>query len=122
MAFLVLISTFSFTVEKHYCGDFLVDVSYFGEADSCGMKMDGLTTKKKKNCCKDEVLKIEGQDELQKQFSKTITFKQQQFVVAFVYSYNTSFFEINLEKEFYKNFSPPDIELDYQVVYQSFLI
>ena len=35
MALFVLFSTFSFTVEKHYCGEFLMDVSFTGAADNC---------------------------------------------------------------------------------------
>ena len=34
LAFLVLISTFSFTVDSHYCGDFLIEVSFTGEIKS----------------------------------------------------------------------------------------
>ena len=64
LAFLVLISTFSFTVDSHYCGDFLIEVSFTGETECCGMKMDTTSKIKKKNCCKHEVQKIEGQDEL----------------------------------------------------------
>ena len=59
LAFLVLISTFSFTVEKHFCGDFLVDVAYVGHTDGCGMESVTSSKTSKKNCCKDEVQKIE---------------------------------------------------------------
>ena len=62
LALLVLFSTFSFTVEKHFCGEFLMDVSFIGHADDCGMDMENVSAKKK-NCCKDEVHHIEGQDE-----------------------------------------------------------
>jgi len=68
---LVLLSTFSFTVEKHYCGRFLVDVAVFTKAKDCGMDMmthsdDQKEAMKKKPCCKDEILVLEGQDELKK--------------------------------------------------------
>ena len=119
LAFLVLFSTFSFTVEKHYCGDFLVDVSYLGETEGCGMKMDAT---KKKNCCKDEVENIEGQDELQQSSNLKFDFKNQQFLTAFLVSYKDVFINKELEKTYYKDFSPPDIPLDYQVLYQTFLI
>ena len=78
LAFSVLFSTFSFTVEKHFCGEFLVDVSYFGEAKGCGMETAAkMAFKKKKNCCKDEVFQIEGQDELQKSSSEELSFDKQ---------------------------------------------
>ena len=120
LAFLVLFSTFSFTVDTHYCGDFLVDISFTGETDACGMDMEKVS--KKKNCCKDEVHQIEGQDELQNNKIENITFENQQFLAAFFISYKDIFVEISTEKKSYKDFSPPDIAFDYQVSYQSFLI
>ena len=38
MAFVVLVSTMSFTYDLHFCGDILVDVALFAKADSCGME------------------------------------------------------------------------------------
>ena len=62
MALLVLFSTVSFTVEKHFCGDTLVDVSVFSEAQKCGM--EAMEILQKKTCCKDEIDIVKGQDEL----------------------------------------------------------
>ncbi len=122
LAFLMLFSTLSFTVEKHYCGDFLVDVSFTGETEGCGMAMNKTAAIQKKNCCKDEVHQVEGQDELQLQDVENITFQKQQFLTAFVISYQNVFVLPRSNTKFYKDFSPPDIPLDYQVAYQSFLI
>ncbi len=121
IAFLVLFSTFSFTVEKHYCGDFLMDISYVGEADGCDMEMDKVSSTKK-NCCKDEVHKIEGQDELQQTSVDDFDLEKQQFLVAYIVSYNNLLVEVGSQNNFYKDFSPPDIPFDYQVSYQTFLI
>ena len=38
MALLVLMSTVSVTIEKHFCGDHLVDVAIFSDAEKCGME------------------------------------------------------------------------------------
>jgi hypothetical protein len=122
IALLVLVSTFSFTVDKHYCGDFLVDISFTGEAEGCGMNMDSTATAKKKNCCKYEVQKFEGQDELQTSKVENITFENQQFLTAFLISLNELRIEDNSEVNFYKNFTPPDSPKDFQVLFQSFLI
>ena len=119
LALLVLLSTMSFTVEKHYCGDYLVDVSLIGNADSCDMKMDAIADD---NCCKDEIYHIEGQDKLQKNSTDDLSLNQQKLIFAFAISYQTIFVDIDTEKEFYSDFSPPDIPQDYQVLYQSFLI
>lgn len=122
LAFLVLFSTFSFNVDKHYCGDFLVDVSFTGEAVGCGMEMDSKATIKKKNCCKDETLNIEGQDELQLTSFNKITFEKQQFLTAFVFSYQNLFVEQSRTQSDQRIFPPPEIYQNYQVIYQSFLI
>ena len=120
LAFLVLFSTFSFTVDTHYCGDFLVDISFTGESDACGMSMEKIS--EKKSCCKNEVHQIEGQDTLQTNKIENITFENQQFLGAFFIAYKDLFVEVDTENNFYKNFSPPDFSFDYQISYQSFLI
>lgn len=122
LSVLVLFSTFSFNVDKHYCGEFLVDVSFTGEATGCGMEMDSKATTKKKNCCKDETLKIEGQEELQLTSFDKITFEKQQFFTAFVFSYQNLFVEQSRAQSIERIFPPPEIHQNYQVIYQSFLI
>ena len=121
LAFLVLFSTFSFTVEKHFCGEFLMDVSFIGHTDGCDMGMDE-TAIIKKNCCTDEVHHIQGQDELQQTSVDEFNFSQEQFLVSFYISYNDLFIENESKKTYYRDSSPPDISTDYQVLYQSFLI
>lgn len=122
LAILVLFSTFSFAVEAHYCGDFLMDISITGDTENCGMKMEKKSFSKKKNCCKDEVITAEGQDELQQFNELKLNFDKQQFITAFLISYQDLFVEKTTKNTFYKDFSPPDIPKDYQVLYQSFLI
>lgn len=121
LSLLMLLSTLTFMVDKHYCGDFLVDISFTGEAHSCGMEADG-DSANMKNCCKDELVKIEGQDELKLTSFDDISFKNQQFLIAFHYSYQSLFKEdLTLNFEF-KEYPPPEITQNFQVVYQTFLI
>jgi len=122
LALLVLCSTFSFTVDKHYCGEFLVDVSFTGATEGCGMEMKSERQIKKKNCCKDETLKVEGQDELRTHKVENITFENQLFLTTFIVSYKDLLTNSESNSSFYKDFSPPDIPKNYQVLYQSFLI
>ena len=122
LSLLVLFSTVSFTIEKHYCGDFLMDVSFLGDADDCGMDMEKVAAAKKKGCCKDEVHQIEGQDELQHFSFEDFNLEKQQFVVAFVHSYQALFVKKCTKKDFYKDFSPPDIPKDYQSLFQVYII
>ena len=65
MALLVFVSTMSFTIESHYCGDVLVDTSVFGKVESCGMEVQQKTSSTecditKKDCCSDEQLFVDG--------------------------------------------------------------
>ena len=56
MALLVLISTLSVSIEKHYCGDHLVDIAFFAEAEKCGMEAsDEDKDLMAQSCCKDVV-------------------------------------------------------------------
>lgn len=121
MSVVVLFSTLSFTVEQHFCGDFLVDTSFVGQAEKCDMN-PGTSSKEKNNCCKDEVHQIDGQDELQKQNPVVLTAKQQKVIVAFSYAYYKFFSDFTLKKNDYHNFSPPDLERDILVLHQTFLI
>lgn len=113
MAIVVLISTMSFTMHLHYCGETLVDTSYFAEAETCGMKMTAPVNNSidcstiKKNCCSDEELVIEGQDELK--ISLEVQLEQQLFVAVFLTSY-IQYFESSEEKATaYQDYLPPPL-------------
>jgi hypothetical protein len=111
MAFVVLFSTMSFTIDMHYCGDTLVDTSIFHKATTCGMEMQKATTSSectitKKDCCSDEQITVEGQNELQISFDK-LTLDQQLFVASFVYTYINLFEVIEEDITSYKDYSAP---------------
>ncbi len=120
LALFVVFSTLSFTVDKHYCGDFLVDVSVFGEADDCGMQMS--KSLKKKNCCKDEKITFEGQDVLPLQKVDQLSFDQQLFIAAFVAVTEFQFVHPENNETPFKAFPPPDIPIDYQSEFQVYII
>ena len=110
MAFVVLFSTMSFTINLHYCGDTLVETAIFHKAKGCGMEMSNPSTEScstiKKNCCDDKQLSIEGQDELQLSFD-TLTFEQQQFIASFIYTYIDLFEEYNEDINSFREYKPP---------------
>ena len=125
MAFVVLFSTMSFTVDMHYCGDKLVETAIFQKAKGCGMEMDNSSTKgcsiTKKNCCSDEQFVVDGQDELQLSVDK-ISFEQQVFIASFVYTY------INLLEGFdenvssYEEYKPPLVVRQLYKIDETYLI
>ena len=110
MAFVVLFSTMSFTVNMHYCGDTLMQTTIFHKAKGCGMEMNKPSTDgcsiTKKNCCDDEQLVVDGQDELQLQFDK-LTFKQLQFVALFVNTYINLFEGLDKNVSSWEEYEPP---------------
>lgn len=128
MAFIVLFSTLSFSVEMHYCGDHLVDFSFFEEADACLMKADNLNpgsecsiTKMAMDCCNDVQFSQDGQDDLKITFDH-ISFDQQLFLTSFIYTYTTLFegFDKNIIP--FGDYSPPPLIRDIQILDQIFLI
>ncbi|CAL2057229.1 HYC_CC_PP family protein [Tenacibaculum sp. 190524A05c] len=126
LALLVLFSTFSFTVAKHYCGDFLVGVSYFGDAKNCADELgeddcDSPQVIKKKNCCKDEVENIEGQDDLRNSIEK-FDLEKQKFVVAYVSSLLYLFSEEDQKEKEFLQYSPPKLTYDLNILHEVFII
>ena len=119
MVLLVLFSTVSFTIEKHFCGDVLVDVSYFVEGDKCAMEAEEIA--QKKSCCKDEVDVVEGQNELQLQSFDDFDIHTE-FLATFVYTYINLFEGLPKQVFPHKDYSPPNLVADIQVLDQVFLI
>lgn len=125
LAILVLFSTVSLTVEKHFCGDNLIDVALFSNAKTCGMEMEKTTvetSKKKKPCCTDEIEVVQGQDVLKFSSFEDLDFEQQLFLASFVYSYTNLFEGLPEQIIPHKDYSPPNIIVDLQLVNDTFLI
>ena len=110
MAFVVLFSTMSFSVNMHYCGETLMDSAIFKKAETCGMEMENPLTDScsisKKNCCSDEIFVVDGQDELQLQVEK-ISFEQQVFIASFVYTYINLFEGLDKNVSSFEEYKPP---------------
>ncbi|OBX22123.1 MULTISPECIES: HYC_CC_PP family protein [Bizionia] len=110
MAFVVLFSTLSFTVDMHYCGGTLVETAIFNTAKGCGMDMNKPSTEgctiTKKDCCKNEQTLVDGQDELQLHVDK-ISFEQQVFIASFVQTYLNLFEDLDTQVSSYSTYEPP---------------
>lgn len=88
MAFVVLFSTMSFTINTHYCSGTLFDTSIFKKVQNCGMNSDENQNQStsikgcsilKDNCCENKQIAIEGQNEL-RLLIDNISLDQQLFV------------------------------------------
>ena len=126
MAFVVMLTTMSFTVDMHYCGDSLVDFSFFTKSKTCGMEKAQPVkcenpSMSEKSCCSDQKIVKEGSDDLKTSFNK-LTFEQQTFVATFFYTYINLFEGLDENIVPFKDYSPPFIERDVQILYETYLI
>ncbi len=128
MALLVLFSTLSFSVGMHFCGDHLVDFSLFESGDTCMMKAESEASSSscemmamKTDCCSDVEFVVEGQQDLKLSFDQ-LSFDQQVFVTSLAISY-VGLYEGTAENAiFFKDYSPPPLIRDVQILDQTFLI
>ncbi|THD66500.1 hypothetical protein E7Z59_11910 [Robertkochia marina] len=126
MALVVMFSTMSFSINKHYCMDHLVDVSVIFPADSCGMDMMATPSTEGEQfdatpCCSEEHIAIEGQDEINTADSLSVEISKT-FVTAFAYTFNALYVEEFTERPEYEDYSPPLITKDLPVFYETYLI
>ncbi len=126
LAVMVLFSTFSFTIEKHFCGGALADYSILGNLDRC--EMPSATHNETKEtllnttpCCQDSVETIDGTNDILT-VVKELDVQKIQVLAAFIYSY-VNLFE-GLEEHIipFKNYAPPLVVKDIPVLYDTFLI
>ncbi|MCF6214259.1 MAG: hypothetical protein L3J45_09575 [Flavobacteriaceae bacterium] len=128
LAFTVLFSTLSFSVNKHYCGDMLFVKSYFFHTEDCGMEnMDIDNTNSpfsesmRNNNCYNVKLLFHCQNEAQKALlSPDIEINN----LALVINFKSFDFESDFQKKpsFYQNYSPPLLVKNIPVLVQNFRI
>ncbi len=120
MAFLLLASTVSWTIEKHYCMGRVVDISLFGHAEGCGMLGDfeGIL---ENSCCENELIAVDGQDDLNYSWEQ-LDLGQQVFLYALTFSYLHSLENLEELVVPHKEYPPPLLIRDLQLLDQVFLI
>ncbi len=125
MAFAVLCSTMSFAINLHYCGDSLVETALFQKAKGCGMEMQKPNSEgcaiTKKNCCENQQVLVDGQDELQLQVDK-LTFEEQLFIAALFYTYSCRFGDLEKNVVSYEDYKPPRVIRQLFKLDESYLI
>lgn len=124
MAILVLLSTVSWTIEKHTCMGRVMDVAFFTKADDCGMAAAVMAMGDdtvENHCCGDEVVTLQGQDDLQ-QSLKDYSLGQQFFLVAFTTSYLQVFLPAERQTNLNEYYPPPPLIKDIQLLDETFLI
>lgn len=85
----MLLSTFSWSVDKHLCMGRVIDIAFFQSAEPCGMEeamaMMGQEDATK-HCCDDESFTMEGQDDLKLTWDQ-LDVDTQEFLLAYTQSY-----------------------------------
>ncbi len=124
MAFFVLASTLSWTVEKHYCMGHMVDFSLFGTASSCDMSTgneESDTPSSLDSCCEDELIVVDGQDDLNMSYSD-LKVKEVSYLLAFTFVRFLPTPKEDKKERFFHTKPPPLLVRDIQLLDQVFLI
>ncbi len=126
MALTVLVSTTSFTVYQHFCGDEITDVAVFKHAEGCGMEAAVIeipesTCHTPKTCCNDRLVLIEGQGQINPA-AQALSVDHQVFLAAVVYSFDYLFFEPSKNVPGIFHHYPPPIVQDITILHQVFRI
>jgi hypothetical protein len=121
LSLIILLSSLNFSLSAHYCGQTIVDVALFGQAEACPMA-DEMNNDSEEPCCSDRQIIIEGEDYLSsKSFEKQEVEKIDILLSEFQFP-----LELLLEEEntpsFIANYTPPLIEQDITLAVQSFLL
>lgn len=125
LAVMVLLSTVSWTVEKHLCMGRVMDIALFSGSSGCGMEeamiafmdddqMDG-------HCCADETFTVNGQDDL-KLSTYDLDLEHQIFLVAFAKSFIDLYVPLEELPIPSEGYPPPLITRDIHILDQVFLI
>ena len=124
LSFLVLFSTLSLTIEKHFCGDVLIDVAVFTETKKCADDLTEIEETRivKKTCCKDETDVIEGLSQLSINSFEDLIDLQKQVAVAYPDSYINSFKDLPNLVIPNKDYLPPLLIKDIQRLDETYLI
>ena len=102
-----------------------MDAAIFHKVTTCGMDMEKPVSEScsvtKKDCCNEEQVVVDGQDELQLSFNK-ISFEQQVFIASFVYSYINLFEDVDENTVPFRDYNPPFLIRDIQKLHETYLI
>lgn len=123
LAALVLLSTISWSVDKHLCMGRVMDIAFFHKADDCGMEaaMKLLNNTEENHCCDDESFTIEGQDDLKLSWND-FSVEQQYFLAALSITFFNPQLELSERPIPNAIYPPPKLVNDIRVLHQVFLI
>jgi len=126
LAVLILLSTSSFTIKKHFCSGFLIDSAVFTQVEKCSNEPCSNSSKEtivtQPDCCDDVIDKVEGQEVIIHKKFDDLDYHQQLFLLAFTESYSYIFESSSRQVVPHRHYIPPILVRDFQVFHQDFLI
>ncbi|WP_179321208.1 HYC_CC_PP family protein [Winogradskyella helgolandensis] len=124
LSLLILFSTLSLTIEKHFCGDTLIDVAIFSKTEKCADDLAQVEEASitKMSCCKDEVDVIEGLSETTLNSFEDLDVIHQQVLIAYSYSYINLFEGLPNLVIPHKDYLPPTVVKDIHLLDEVYLI
>jgi hypothetical protein len=121
LSLIILLSSLNFSLSAHYCGQTIVDVALFGEAEACSMAAE-MNNDSEEPCCSDRQIIIEGEDYLSsKSFEKQEVEKIDILLFEFQFPLEL-FLEDEKTQSLIVQYTPPEIEKEITILVQSFLI
>ena len=79
------------------------------------------TSVSQKSCCQNEHLVILGQDELKKQFEVSVDFDTF-YILEETANFELAFIKVAVDRDSCGNHDPPDRDIDFQALYETYLI
>ena len=124
LALLVLLSTFSFKIEAHFCGPKIVDVAVFSKVKPCCNSTLKTVTElqfTKTSCCTNKIISVDGLNQFKVvSFTNDISIEKVFEAASRITSESLQLVE-SLSSDYF-NYSPPDLIMNHLVEHQVFLI
>ena len=124
LALLVLLSTFSFKMETHFCGSNIVDIAVFSKVKSCCDSSKNTASQlqfAKKNCCNNKVISVDGLKQFKVVQLSVELPVENVFIVPQLFNAKSVVNRSSVEGCLY-NYVPPNREFNFQIQHQVFLI
>ncbi len=127
LAVAVVFSTSSFIVDMHYCCDKLIDMAILGKAEACkDMLQKKIPSSKKtniqeKDCCKTQTFAKQGDVDLNKPNNEIKT-QAHISINTLYYNYINPFLGLTKNIIPFKQYRPPLLNKDIQVLHETYLI
>lgn len=124
----ILLSTSSFTVNMHFCCDKLVDMVFFGNAETCKDKAQKenspfkkCTSLQEKDCCDNQTILKEANDTFKKS-TTVLEVENLVFLKTFIHSYINLFEGLDKNTVPFESYRQPLLSKDIHTLYEIYLI